>query len=88
MDDQTQISLTRAELKSLLEEAVQDAFTKMGMDVTDPIEMQRDFQHLREWRVAAAAVRKKGLLTLVGIIVAGSAAAFWLGFKAMMVPPS
>ena len=84
MDDNTQVSLTRGELKSIMEEAVDNAFTKMGIDTSDPLEMQRDFQHLRDWRVAVNSARSKGFLTILGLLTAGVAAAFWVGFKAMV----
>ncbi len=87
MDDNTQISLTRGELKDLMEEAVDNALTKMGIDVTDPIEMQRDFQHLRDWRVAVNSARTKGFLTIVGLLAAGVAAAVWIGFKTLVQAP-
>lgn len=78
------IQLTKEELKTLMEEAVQDAFLKMGIDSNDPLEMQRDFQHLREWRVAVAAMRTKGMLTILGILIAGAAAALWIGIRSMV----
>lgn len=84
MDDNTQVSLTRAELKGIMEEAVNNALTKMGIDVEDPIEMQRDFQHLRDWRIAVAAARTKGFLGIIGLLTAGLVAAFWVGFKTLI----
>jgi len=87
MDDNTQIQLTRGELKGLMEEAVDNALTKMGIDVGDPIEMQRDFQHLRDWRLAVAAARTKGFLGIIGLLTAGIAAALWVGFKTLVQAP-
>lgn len=88
MDDNTQIQLTRGELKALLQEAVTDALVKLGMDIEDPLEMQRDFQHLREWRVAVAAMRTKGVLTILGLILAGLAAAVVVGVKVILQTPA
>lgn len=87
MDDQEPIQLSRGELKALLAEAVHDAFTKMGMDVSDPIEMQRDFQHLRDWRIAVKSAQSKGFLTIVGLLSAGVIAALWVGFKSVITGP-
>jgi len=84
MDDNTQIQLSRGELKGLMEEAVNNALTKMGIDVSDPIEMQRDFQHLRDWRVTVKSAQSKGFLTIMGLLTAGLVAAVWIGFKAMV----
>ena len=87
MDDSTPIELTRGELKDLMQEAVQDAFTRMGMDVLDPLEMQRDFQHLRDWRLAVTSVQSKGILTLMTLLITGIVAALWVGFKAAIHTP-
>lgn len=87
MDDNTQIQLSRGELKGIMEEAVDNALTKMGIDVGDPIEMQRDFQHLRDWRVAVAAARTKSFLGVVALLTAGIAAALWVGFKTLVQAP-
>ena len=62
-------------------EAVEEAFVRMGVDASEPIEMQKDFQHLREWRVAVGAVRTKGILSIVAVLVSGAAAAAWIGFR-------
>lgn len=87
MPEVTRIEMTKEELKALMSEAVREAFTKMGIDADDPLEMQRDFQHLREWRVAVADVRSKGTLTLFGIFISGAIGALWLGFKALVNQP-
>jgi len=87
MDDNTPIQLTRGELKAVIEEAVDNSLTKMGIDTHDPIEMQRDFQHLRDWRIAVKSAQSKGFLTIIGLLTAGIVAALWLGFKAMVQQP-
>jgi len=87
MDDNTPIELSRGELKELLQEAVTDALVKLGMDIDDPLEMQRDFQHLRDWRVAVNSVQSKGMLTLVALLVSGLVAAIWVGFKSAVTGP-
>lgn len=87
MPEVAKIEMTKEELKALMSEAVRDAFTKMGIDADDPLEMQRDFQHLREWRVAVASVRTKSTLTLFGIFISGAIGAAWLGFKALVNQP-
>jgi len=83
-DDNRAIHLTRGELRTLMQEAVQDAFLKIGVDSDDPIEMQKDFQHLREWRMAVATFRTRGVLTMLALLISGCAAALWIGFKTMV----
>lgn len=60
---------------------VEETFLRLGIDAADPIEMQRDFQHLREWRLAVETVKKRSLVSLVGVLVAGTCAALWVGVK-------
>lgn len=72
------IEMSERQLRSLVKEAVHETLTTMGVDATQPIEMQKDFQHLREWRVTTEGVKKKGILTVTGIVVAGFCAAVWL----------
>ena len=75
-------TLSKDEIRLLVSEGVQDAFVKLGVQVDDPIEMQRDFLHLREWRRNVEAVKRKGVLAALGVIFTGLAAAAWAGFKA------
>ncbi len=77
------IQLTETQLKDLVKQGVTEALTMLGVEVDDPIEMQRDFQHLREWRLAVAAMRKRGLLTLVGILVTGACGAAYIGLRGL-----
>ena len=69
------------EAKQLIVATVEETLTKIGIDHEDPIEMQKDFQHLREWREAATAMKKKGMITAVGVIVTGVLAAIWLAIR-------
>lgn len=63
---------------------VEETLVRLGMDGGDPIEMQKDFQQLREWRVAVEGVKQKGILTAVGILITGLAAALWVGVKHLL----
>lgn len=47
-------------------------------------EFHEDLLYLRRWRLAMADVQRKGLITLVGIVVSGVVAAFWLGVITML----
>ncbi|UYA98706.1 hypothetical protein P9A44_gp36 [Xanthomonas phage vB_Xar_IVIA-DoCa5] len=74
-------NLTPDEARTIIREAVRETFLMLGVKVDDPIEVQKDFQHLREWRSTTESIKSKGMLTLVGIAVSGLAAALWLGLK-------
>lgn len=79
--DQPLNNLTREEAQLLIRESVREAFLMLGAKVDDPIEMQKDFQHLREWRATTDSVKRKGLLTIIGVLTTGFLAAAWLGIK-------
>ena len=73
--------LIREEIRQQVDEGVTDALTRVGIDTHDPIEAQQDAQFVREWRKTTAAVKRKGLITAVGVIAAGTLGALWLGLK-------
>lgn len=70
-----------AELRRLVSETVAETLLKMGLDTSDPLELQRDMQHLRQWRESVETVKKQGLITAVGIITAGIIGLIWLSIK-------
>ena len=69
------------EYRELIKETVKETLLSLGLEVDDPIKVQRDFQHLREWRETSESLKSKGLVTLFGIILSGGLGALWLGFK-------
>ena len=81
--------LTRDELKEVIDEhtvaamkaAVHETLLQLGVDTSSPLEMQRDFQHLRDWRTAQEAIQRKGYITIIGVLVTGSFALLWIGAK-------
>lgn len=75
--------MTEEELTEHTQKVIRSTLTALGLDISEPIELQRDFQALRDWRLSVESVKSKALITSIGIIVAGIAAALWLGFKSM-----
>lgn len=71
--------LTEQEIERIVEKSVRKTLVTMGVDCTDPLEMQRDFQALRDWRRASESIRSKGVMTVIGILVAGTLGALWVG---------
>jgi hypothetical protein len=72
---------TREELKALMKETVEETFIMLGVKIDDPIEVQKDFQHLREWRLTTASIKAKAMIAAVGVVTTGALAAIWVGFK-------
>lgn len=71
MDDRRTITLTNKQLEQVVEKAVTDTFLKMGIDSADPIEMQKDMQHLRQWRESTESIKTKSLATIIGFVIVG-----------------
>ncbi|URA07158.1 PHA00649 superfamily protein [Xanthomonas phage Mallos] len=53
----------------------------LGVKIDDPIEVQKDFQHLRDWRQTTESIKSKGMLTMTGVLLSGLLAAAWVGIK-------
>lgn len=49
--------------------AVAEAFIKLGIDVNDPIEMQRDMDFVRSIRTTGVAMRQKAFTTMISVVV-------------------
>ncbi|ATS92249.1 Phage protein [Xanthomonas phage Bosa] len=79
--DQPLNNLTREEAQLLIRESVREVFLMLGVKVDDPIEVQKDFQHLREWRSTTETLKRKTLLTMVGIVLSGMVGAVVVGIK-------
>ena len=58
--------------------AVMRAVGKLAMDP----EFRKDIEHARKWRKALEQVETKGLLTAVGLVVAGALGLLWAALKA------
>lgn len=67
--------------RTTVKEAVRETLTELGIDYSEPLEMQKDFSHLREWRVTTEGMKSKGLLAVFGFLITGILAAAWMGLK-------
>jgi hypothetical protein len=52
-----------------MEEAVDSALNKLGVDTKNPEFMHADLTHLREWRETMQLVRRKGIVAVVLSII-------------------
>lgn len=73
--------MSEQEIRKIVAETVDQTLTKLGVDTSDPLEVQRDLQHLRAWRESSDTVKRQGLITAVGIVVAGIVGLVWLAIK-------
>jgi len=65
-------------------QAVLETLTRLGLDAGEPLEVQRDMQHLRTWRTSVEQVQSKGVLTIVGLAASGFIALLVVGVKEIL----
>jgi hypothetical protein len=80
--------MTPDDVNRIAEEAADRAlgklFLTLGVDLSDPkavIAFQDDLRFLSQWRDSTQAVKRKALLTAVGVIITGALGYFWLVFR-------
>lgn len=75
------VTLTPEEVSHMVAEAVRQTLLQMGIDTSNPLAMQRDFQHLRQWRESGEDLKRKGTVVLLGIFFSGLVSLILLGLK-------
>lgn len=76
-------TLRSVDIKELVRDTVEETLLSLGVEHKNPLEMQKDFQHLREWRESVESVKSKSVVTAVGIVIAGILGMLWVGFRDM-----
>lgn len=79
-------TLTETEIEAIVERTVHKTLLTLGLDVDEPMQIQRDFQHLRTWRTSIETVRRHGLIAAVGIVVVGFMGLVWTALHAGPLP--
>lgn len=74
-------SMSRAEQDRMVAEAVKQTLVQLGVDTSNPLAMQRDFQHLRQWRESGEDLKRKGTASLVVIFLSGLVTLLILGVR-------
>lgn len=72
--------MTEGEIKKIVAETVNETLLKLGIDASDPIELQADMQHVRAWRLSVNTVKKQSLMTAVGIVTTGILGLIYMAF--------
>ena len=71
----------RAIAKAAAGEAVDEAFRRLGVDLADWKETQRDFAFIRNWRLSGEAIKRQGIVVAVAVGVTGLLALIWTSLK-------
>lgn len=73
--------MTEAELNKIVSQAVAETLLKLGIDTSDPVELQKDMAHLRAWRESVQTVKRQSLITAIGILTVGVLGLIWAALK-------
>lgn len=73
--------MNEADIRKIVSETVDQTLTRLGVDIEDPLEFQKDLQHLRAWRESVATVKRQSLMTAIGIITAGVLGLIWMAVR-------
>ncbi len=76
--------LSTDEITNLVSTGVKQAFTEIGIEVSDPLEMQKDFAFIRSTRKAIRSTIKTARATAVGVVVTAVLTVLWLGIRAVL----
>lgn len=79
--------MTREEVQTIAGEAADQAVRKvlitLGADPSTPLELQKDFAHLRSWRESTETIKRQSLTTAVIVLVTAL-----LGLLAILFKPA
>lgn len=73
--------MTEADIRRIVDETVNQTLTKLGVDIDNPLEYQKDMQHLRAWRESISTVKRQTLISAVGVITVGILGLIWVSLK-------
>lgn len=58
-------------------EVMESTFLALGLDIRQPLEIQRDMQTIRSWRLSKEKVVSHGVMVSMGILITALAAIIW-----------
>ena len=67
--------IAREVARETVKEMWREMFMGMGINTEEPgdiIKMQADFAHLRAWRESTEAIKRRGLMAAVTVVVTGA----------------
>ena len=80
-DREKVVTMTESEVRALVRTTVSETLVSLGVEHSEPFEMQKDFQHLRSVRQSSEAMKKKTQMVLLGIFITSVLATLTVGLK-------
>lgn len=75
--NETVNQVVRSAVKDAAKEVMESTLLAMGLDLKEPLEIQKDMQHVRSWRVSTDTIKRQTFLSAVTVIVAGVCGLIW-----------
>jgi len=75
------ITLKEKELRGVVREEFDNALTRLGVDVNQPLEMQADLRWVRTARQTAGDIKSKAVTVVAGTVITAALGMLWFGFK-------
>lgn len=69
------------EIRRIVSETVAETLLKLGIDASEPLELQADMLHLRKQRSAVETIKRQGLIAAAGVITLGILGLIWTAIK-------
>ena len=82
--DQDTKALIEQVASQAAKQAVHEMLVSLGIDLSDPIKVQKDFASIRDFRETMALIKNRGIIASVGLVITGLGTVFYLGLKAWM----
>lgn len=60
------------------EKVTMRVLTRLGLDAEEPLELQKDFAHLRAWRTSIDTAKGATIKAAISTLVAGAVGWLWL----------
>lgn len=64
-----------------LHEALRKEFLAIGIDINDPTTVQRNWAFLESVRVSGEAIRRQGIIVIVGAVIVGVLGVIWTAVR-------
>lgn len=67
--------------RKVADQAFDNMLSRLGVNVDEFVEFQKDFAHLRAWRLSVEAAKRQTLVGTVGVLVAGLLGLIWMAVR-------
>jgi hypothetical protein len=83
MEKERRAMVSIEEIKSIVAESVKQTLIQLGLDTSDPIQIQKDMAFARDLRKNTEAIKRGGFITICGTIIAGMLGLIWTALKSV-----